>query len=771
MVTRYKRGSASSVQAAQQSIASARRQVARVKERVAAGYKTRGSGSSSSRKITVTISPTAEIKPASTEKKLESAPVSEIRARKKPSGVLGSLGLGSDELGILETKKLRGYTLTPLEYATLLRLTQQQRVLQTAQAYAELPRTAQLIAQNPALLKEVPRSVKKSLVEFNVLLEESPAQAIVILGTDYYLMKGTGKAINSVSNMSKNQLIKLSSKYVGKAKTGSKLRVPTGEGRYATLKIVGKIPKEKIPKAIKRAGTRVTAVSSQADELLGMIRRKRVIRKPIPNEEMLSPTVKRQLKLFDEGKLSAKQIVKLDKAIRNAEVKIGFGGKPKGLLERSFFADPSGKIRPSRLGVLGEQEAKLMDYLAGDVTFRQAKPQILLFENVEVQKFPAYLKKVAAKLKAGKTLTKRESDALLTFQLQKSGKFKPLGFKTAEAEITLAPKEIIKKERIIGYTIVNKKKVPIIKASIYKPSKKIRDLITKFKQGKLSKYQIRKLDRTLRKETGFNYGLSSSPKTMKKYVNIKRIGLRGLRKTLSKAKPSKKTPSKRVSRVASRKPISRKTSRKVSRAVSRKSPAKRKPSPRPSGVSRITRVSRLRRPKQVKRITRITRITRAKRPITPVTVKKTLRLKGKLKEKKAKMGYYIYEKQGGKFKKIKGKPLTEAQAKDRLAFRLDNKLSRTAKLVSAGKTRKLGSISRKETGYFRKIRSKLRDYRIKKGKRIKLNMSYIEKRKRILDTSGEKKQLALNLRAKGKKRRLGVKKMARKKKGRRKKKR
>lgn len=137
-------------------------------------------------------------------------------------------------------------------------------------------------------------------------------------------------------------------------------------------------------------------------------------------------------------------------------------------LERSFFADPRGRVRTSRLGIEERPEAGLKDILAGDVSIRREKPQILVFPEQKVAQFPSRLKGVEAKLKAGKTLTAVEEAELLKFQLEPSGEFKPVGFLSRESEITAAPKEVIARERRIGTTLIKGEPVEIIEARLRK---------------------------------------------------------------------------------------------------------------------------------------------------------------------------------------------------------------------------------------------------------------------------------------------------------------
>ena len=135
-------------------------------------------------------------------------------------------------------------------------------------------------------------------------------------------------------------------------------------------------------------------------------------------------------------------------------------------LERSFFADPKGNIRTSRLGITEQKSASVIDMLSGDVTFSKTKPQVLVFERSTVENFPSSLSDVQAKLISGRTLSSSDEARLLRFQQTPSGKFKPLGFVSRESEITLAPNEVIIKKDVPVVTIINGKRVEVIRTQV-----------------------------------------------------------------------------------------------------------------------------------------------------------------------------------------------------------------------------------------------------------------------------------------------------------------
>lgn len=730
--------------------------------------------------------------------------------RSKGGAVSEALGLGSlsDTLRrqreLIRIQKLRGGgALKTKKEAELLGLTALSTLVDFGRDITDLPETALRIIRNPKALKQLPKAIKEQGKQIGELIRVSPGEAFVKIGGEILLLKGTGSALNKVGKLSSSQLTKLSKSYVGEAKLGKTLKIPLKGGEEVKLKVVGKIPKETLPEQISKAGKTIpTAISSQADRLLNILKDTKLLRKPIPGESAFTKETKNLLAKFDAGKITKKELIKLDEAIKQQGA--------KGLLERSFFADPTGKIRPSRLGVTKENVAKFLDYVSGDITFKKAKPQILLFRNVKVAELPKSLKSLGTKLKKGVALTKSETEKLLKFQLEKSGKFKPLGFVSGESEITLAPGEILKKIKKVGTTIVNGKRVPIVQAEVFKPTGELKSLISKFKANKLTTSQIKKLDNLLKKKTKLNYGLSSLPSKTAKYVDVKKITgaiLSKIKKgeklttkelkSISRDIPSSaKTPTQRLSYPKPRPrgrgggsgstPPRSSSGRFVKKSSLPKSPKSKQPKSSPQKKSPNSRkaISRSfsKSPISPRSLSRLP-ISRYKPPISrykptgyrdrypiisssttpvPASIVKTVQSTIKPKMRGKKTGYLIFEKRAGKYYKVKSKPLSKKDAKDKLAYRIDNKISRTARLIPV-KVKSLGSIPRREKGYFRKYKKNLRNYRIVKGKKVKTPLTWIEKKGTgLISTKGEKRQLALNRRAKNKMKKPTSKKLGKK---------
>lgn len=616
-----------------------------------------------------------------------------------------------------------------------------QRGTSSARSTLEIPSTVVKIYKNPSVLKDIPQSIKDQIKDLIQLSKDSPSQAIVQVGSDIFLLNGGNKILDKLRGATERELTKTGAfgKYLGDAKAGSNIKIKLG-GKNYNLKVVNKIPTEKLSKQIKKAGKNINiAISSQGDKLISLIRDQKILRKPIPNEASLSKETKKLLNKFDKGTINKRELIKLDKGIQ----KIG----TKGILERSFFADPTGKIRPSRLGIVKEEKAKLKDFLSGNVTFKKKKPQLLLFKDVKLQNFPKTktFKKIINKLKRGIKLSNKETAEYLKFQFKRTGKFKPVGFATEESEILLAPKEIIKKDKKIGNIIVKGKRVPIYQTSVYKPKGKIKTLLKKLEKSKITKKELKKLDKLLDKETGFNYKFSKTSYKNKspKYVNAKGLILSALSKTSFKKRGSKVTSYKRA--VSKRTGYSKKT---YAKSKIRKGGSNRRGGGYPNRITPKPPRSPVRYkppkppvrtpPKPIPRYKPKFNSKRKTRFIPSFTEK----LRKNTSPKKA--GYFVYEKRGSKFYKIQGQPLTFKDAKDRLAYRLDNKLSRTAKIKAVFGVKRLGSLQQKERSYFKRTKYKYRPYRIIRKKKIPISLSYIEKRKYSLDKTGEKRQLSLN---------------------------
>ena len=153
---------------------------------------------------------------------------------------------------------------------------------------------------------------------------------------------------------------------------------------------------------------------------------------------------------------------------------------PEGVtdpLESSFFIDPRGNLRTSRLG----DEFKSQDSLTGSskkISFFKEEPQAVLFERTKIEEFPVGLKDVETALLKGKPLTSSQRTRLAEFQQEPSGQFKPIGFVGKELEATLPKSEVIAGKRI-AVTFIEGKRVPVYGAEIKPASYRTTELMGK----------------------------------------------------------------------------------------------------------------------------------------------------------------------------------------------------------------------------------------------------------------------------------------------------
>lgn len=624
-----------------------------------------------------------------------------------------------------------------------------------------LPSFAKDIVKNPKNIKNIPKDIYSDLKDTWQLLKVSGtrSQAIGKIGSYYVVGKITNKGFKATGRITGKAVTKLDPYFVGEAKIGTKLVIPNepirnlgitklvkrsvekGLGikqvsKQATeLKVVGRIPTESIASQLKKSGTKVSAISSQADALLNIIKNEKVIRKPIPNETKLSASAKKLLNKFDKGKITPSELVRLDKAIKKV------GGK--GILERSFFADPNLRIRPSRLGI-STKDGTIKDLLSGRASLKGKKPQILLFKNIKVETFPKSFKDIKSSLKKGKPLTESQTKRLLEFQLKKSGKFKPLGFVTRESEITLASGEVIKRGKKVGVTLVEGKRVPIIEAEVVKVTGNLKNLLNKAKRGTASAKDLKTLKRGLKKKTGFDYSLSSLKKAKLKYPLGRKVLSSGVSKAVSyKTKTLSYKPSQ-IKYTSSGKPYIKTPigSRFISPSKTGKSGKISYRVPYyPKSISGY--------PTKKSPIYKSPKYPPYKIPIPTKTPPKKIFVRGTKKTKKLSKAvptFNVYAKTGRKFVKVNKGVLTRQDALSKGTFVVDNTTSRTFKIVPAGKKKEVNLLPQPERNYYKRASHKLRGYRIKRGKKFGLTQKYIErggKKGYTIDTLGEKRQLSV----------------------------
>jgi len=136
-------------------------------------------------------------------------------------------------------------------------------------------------------------------------------------------------------------------------------------------------------------------------------------------------------------------------------------------------------------------------------------------------------------------------------------------------------------------------------------------------------------------------------------------------------------------------------------------------------------------------------------PYTPLKLKplKAFKIKFKtgkmIKKQKATPVFNVYGKSGKKFIKLNTKPLARNDALSKGTFAIDNTTSKSFKIISAGRKKKVGGLRKAEENYFQRAGYKLREYKIRGGRAFKIAPKYIERTRYGIDTRGEKRGLSI----------------------------
>lgn len=627
--------------------------------------------------------------------------------------------------------------------------------------YGSVTLAKQLKAEPVATLRSLPRAAWEGLKSDFNRVRSGQGQALIV-ASEYAAVVGAFKAIPLATKSSLRGLSRLSPKYV-RLKNGQ--WVFRGKPRLNLISQTVTSGAKPLSKQAKLAGQSVTAVNAAADRLTSLIRRGKRIRKPIPGQKkwddytVFPRPIATKIKKFDQGKkLTFKELTVVNSWLqKNVAPNIT-------LLERSLYADPAKGFRISRLGITKQKFANLRDILRGNFTLwnKKNRPQVLIFENAKVAKFPKSLSDVQRKLRSGKKLNRAETNRLISWQIRGgTGKFKPIGSTIyqggRELEITLAPGELIKRIKRVGFAFIDGVKVEFVLAEVFQPTKAILREMKLAHSGKLTKPRLVSLEKNLSKKLGRKIKVETPeirrlPTSERPNVPVLRVRGRGVAVT-----------SFRSARIASRRKTKRKKITRKRKITKRKKPVRKRPTKRPKRPT----------PKRPKRPRGKTPKRPApKRPIRPKRPGKkppkkppvVLRLKGYSEKKlsRAVETYYVVTKKRGKFVKLYPKPLKINHARDLAVYSIDNNLSKTALFVPLGKAKKVTTPPKKIAGYYSRARRKVRPYKIKMGKKKKLVNGFIEKRKYFQDTKGEKRQ-AVRLRRKSVKRKKVVKRRARKK--------
>jgi len=613
------------------------------------------------------------------------------------------------------------------------------RITEFIQGASQIPRLIKTLFKDPRtivpLTAAAASGIKADWKDTIQLAKISPKEAIAKVGTDYLTFAAIGKTLKVTGKVTSKVARRLNPKWkslksgvitikvpkesllvrgknliIGKSKPVRKVTLKTG--------VIGK--GTSLSKQASLAGTRGTIVTAQAERLVNFLRRKKIIRKPIPGEENLTSITKRLLKKFDDGKITKTEFNKLNTRLIKET-------GDKTLLERTLFADPKGTIRFTRLG--GDvAEANLRDIFRGNFKIRKSRPQVIVFPEGQIAKFPKSLKDVVRKLKASKKLTAAERNRLVKWQVSNKGKsgasWKPVGdvkYKGGvELEVTLAPGNVIRRVKKIAITEINGVPVEIIQAKVVRLKPTTSSLLKKARRGTAKLNELKKLKRLLSKETKLPVRLKDLRNLSK---NLRRRGI--VRKPYL--------------------PVGRKIARRVitgSRLVKRKKKTIRRKSGGRKVVKRKVAIKkRTRKPTSRKRTRRgRTRTSgRGKESEKPISLKLGKFNKRNLRKKQP--TYFVVKKKRGKLVKLTAKPMVKSDAKDYLAYNIDKGLERSAFIIPYGKFKKVIKLPSKIKGYFRKNSRKLRPYKIRYGKKKKIVNGYIEKKKYALDTAREKAQI------------------------------
>jgi len=434
------------------------------------------------------------------------------------------------------------------------------------------------------------------------------------------------------------------------------------------------------------AGQEVTAVNTAANQITGWLKRKVIIRKPIPGEEAFPKAIKQILSKFDNGtKLSKKQFAKVNKWLqKNVAPNIT-------LLERSLYADPASGFRTSRLGIQKAPTATLKDFFTGNFKLVDTqRPQVLIFQNAKVAKFPKKLKKIETKLKTGKKLTVSETNDLIAWQVESGkGKFKPVGSTIyqggRELEVTLPPGDFVKRIKKVGTTIIEGKKVDFVTAEAFTPPKTLAAKIKKAKAGKLTKAQVEALEKELSKKLGTKTRVETpnlskfDRRALRQNVPVLRLRANRLRVSAVRRAP-RATPTKRTPRKTPAKRTPRATSTK---RTPRKTPTKR--TPRATPTKRTPRTARKTPAKRTPRVVRT--IPVKKTPAKPriKTIKLPLASYNSLVKEKKRISHNLFYKEAGKDKVLRVL-LPKNKAIKRAETLLKTKKLRRVEIVAVGST-------------------------------------------------------------------------------------
>ena len=305
------------------------------------------------------------------------------------------------------------------------------------QSFARSPRqTASLVGQSLQEGAVVGGQVllgRRQLTGVTRVLTQEPGRAIGAVGGELAFFRGSGTAISGVRRGVEVGSTVLDPRFVmRRSEPGSlgRFDVPVRTAGVSTVpvRVAGAIGSPSLPRMTLREqvgfeGRTINAVSGARD-LFGTVTRREIpVRKDLPTPD--TPP-----------------------------------------LERAFFADPLGRIRPTRLGIVDQPSAGLADIISGDVTFRRTRPQAIVFPQQVVEPLPPPLRDVRQQLSRGRPLSPRQETRFSNWLLSPGTRFRPVGFISPEPEVILPPGAVITRERVAGVGLIEGRRVPFIEASI-----------------------------------------------------------------------------------------------------------------------------------------------------------------------------------------------------------------------------------------------------------------------------------------------------------------
>ena len=162
-------------------------------------------------------------------------------------------------------------------------------------------------------------------------------------------------------------------------------------------------------------------------------------------------------------------------------------------LERTLFVSPPDPVTGDpvlRASRLFPREGTLADVLAGSTGIGvPGRPQALVFQGVRVADIPSDLQPLFRRALAGDRVAEAEFfRRFQTRQLTPTGEFQPLGFRSTEAEFTLAPGSVVERGRVLGVTLIEDatgfhRRVPLIEARIGQASPEVAEAVSRLQRG------------------------------------------------------------------------------------------------------------------------------------------------------------------------------------------------------------------------------------------------------------------------------------------------